>query len=509
MGSSTERKPLPLLAASLLALLLAAPFLVVDLPPLTDLPQHMNQGRLLLGEAWRPESPYRVNLFTPYTLTYGLVVATLSVLDPLAATTATMVLLCFAWTGAVLLRPKGKIVFTAGTLFALGFFYNQSLYWGLIHHVFGACFFIAFVRLLQRPGEGRVWWVLLYGVAIFFAHVYWVVFSALFLAARFALRPGLRKQSFFAGLAMIPGCLVMLAWLIGAPEQQDPEYGWLLAPWERLAPGPLVRAALGGIKHNVEALYLFVAAAYCLALALRSAYLRRAGRGAGRVNRASEHENEADGRWDPDLLLAAGLCLLWALALPDGNSSSTLMAIRWMPYACAFLLLATPAVPFRGRPTWNRSALSISALIFMALIATTAVQWKKFERVEYAGFMQAIQALPERPDLLGLAYYQSSEYIHGYPFFHSVAYGQLIRGGRIHFSFADFPFCPVSHRELPHPWTARLEFFPQRVQKTDLKYFTHVLIAAPDQIHSQVAREHALTPVSASKQRWRLYRTPE
>lgn len=493
----------------LIAFGLGLPFLAVDFPPLTDLPQHMNQGRLLLGEAWQKDSPYQVDLFTPYTMTYAFVVAALALFDPLQAVAAAMLLLSLAWTAAVLLRRNRAIVFSAGTVLALGFFYNQSLYWGLIHHVFGACFFLGFVRLLQRS-EGRrgIGWIAVYGVVAFFVHVYWVVFSAVFIAARFLMRPALRRTSFFAGLAMLPGCAVVLLWLTTRPEQPVPEYGWLLAPWERIAPGPLVRNSLGGIKHGIEDLYFVLAALFCLAVAWTG--FQRSRRLAREQSGASEHQDSRDGRngWDRDLLLAAGLCFLWALSLPDGNSSSTLVAVRWMPYACAFLLIAAPPLPFGDRRGLNRISFAVAAFALIALVGITTAQWRKFEQREYAGFMNAIRSLPEDPSVLGLSFYQSSEYIHGYPFFHSAAYGQLIRGGRIHFSFADFPFCPVAHRSTPHPWTPRLEFYPQRLQKNDLQYFTHVLIGAPEQLHAKVAQEHGLTPVTKAD-RWRLYRTRE
>ncbi len=508
------------IAALALAALLATPFLVVDFPPLTDLPQHMNQGRLLLGEAWQDGSPYTVDLFTPYLMTYLFIMAALSVLHPIQAITAAMIGLSTAWTAAVLLGRHGRIVYSAGALLALGFFYNQSLYWGLIHHVFGACFFVAFAGLLQRTEQRRhLVWVAIYGVLIFFVHIYWVVFSSVFLAARFILRPTVRWHSFVAGIAMIPGCLVVLLWIFVTPQEAVPEYGWLLSPWERMAPGPFVRAALGGIKHDFEQAYVFFSLAYCAAIAAAGYYYKRradqgqhnAATGAtGGSEIADESpENAQSDAWDRDLLLAAGLALLWGMLLPEGNERSTLIAVRWFPYACAFLLLATPRFPFRGRKL-NRGLLAFSALLLAGLVGLTADRWRKFEREEYAGFAEAIgviEALPTAPSIVGLSYYPNSRYIHGFPFVHHVAYGQLVRGGRVNNSFTDYPLCPVVYRKLPHAWTPRLEMRPQYFHAGDLQYFTHVLLAGPDELHARLAGEFDLAPVTHDG-RWRLYRTP-
>src|SRR5262245_39993679 len=52
------------------ALLLAVPFLCVRFPPVTDLPQHLAQVRLLHETLADPASPYRVQWLTPYALGY-------------------------------------------------------------------------------------------------------------------------------------------------------------------------------------------------------------------------------------------------------------------------------------------------------------------------------------------------------------------------------------------------------------------------------------------------------
>ena len=150
--------------------------------------------------------------------------------------------------------------------------------------------------------------------------------------------------------------------------------------------------------------------------------------------------------------------------------------------------------------------MGASLIALGMLILTTASIWRKMERIEYSGLSAALQKLPEKPTLLGLSFYQNSKYIRGFPFVHTVAYGQLQRGGRINSSFASVPFSPVVFRDTSQAWSAGLEMFPDRLRAGDLEHFTHVLVAAPAKIHRSICSEYGLVPMAPSG-RWRLYST--
>src|SRR5215813_10159706 len=73
-SASTAARPwaavLRVLLATVCCLLLAVPFVSVRFPPITDLPQHLAQIRLLHDAVANPDSVYRIQWLTPYILSY-------------------------------------------------------------------------------------------------------------------------------------------------------------------------------------------------------------------------------------------------------------------------------------------------------------------------------------------------------------------------------------------------------------------------------------------------------
>src|SRR4030042_2228758 len=83
--------------AVLCCLLAAVPFLVVKFPPITDLPQHAAQIRLF-GEALsQPDSPYRIQWLTPYSLVYAVLGGRWVAFGPENAGRIGMLLLALLW----------------------------------------------------------------------------------------------------------------------------------------------------------------------------------------------------------------------------------------------------------------------------------------------------------------------------------------------------------------------------------------------------------------------------
>src|SRR4030042_6550779 len=86
-----------ILLALLCCLLAAVPFLVVKFPPITDLPQHAVQIRLF-GEALsQPDSPYRIQWMTPYSLVYTVLGGSWLAFGPEKAGRIGMLLLALLW----------------------------------------------------------------------------------------------------------------------------------------------------------------------------------------------------------------------------------------------------------------------------------------------------------------------------------------------------------------------------------------------------------------------------
>src|SRR5262245_48052314 len=86
----------------------ALPFLVVRFPPITDLPQHVAQVRLLVETVGHPDSPYTIQWFTPYALVYSLLGAAWAVVGPLHAGRVAMLAIGFLWVTAIHLLAASR-----------------------------------------------------------------------------------------------------------------------------------------------------------------------------------------------------------------------------------------------------------------------------------------------------------------------------------------------------------------------------------------------------------------
>ncbi|MFQ5350352.1 MAG: hypothetical protein ACE5EG_07915, partial [Thermoanaerobaculia bacterium] len=209
---------------------------------------------------------------------------------------------------------------------------------------------------------------------------------------------------------------------------------------------------------------------------------------------------------DRRLLVAALLFLLLGVLLPDKIDRTLRFASRWIPVGWALLVLALPAPALR--PALRRG-LALAALTVFC-ISTTAV-WRSFERHELVGFEAALEGLPPTPALLGLDFVRASPRLKNPAYMHLPAYAQLLRGGRLGFSFVSLASSLVVKRDLasPDPWTPGLEWAPQLLRSTDLEHFDHLLVHAPPELTAGfMAQEERLTPLTGEAP-WRLFRVAE
>jgi hypothetical protein len=199
--------------------------------------------------------------------------------------------------------------------------------------------------------------------------------------------------------------------------------------------------------------------------------------------------------------LGAALFFAFALLFPDKFMNTIRFGHRWVPAAMIMLVLALPAPSVR--PVMRQAAALALLLVFCAATSTT---WLLFERKELSGLEAALSALPRSPRVLGLDTVRTSELIKGYPFLQMFAYSQVLNGGRLNFSFAQFSPCLVVFKKrFRSPWTQGLEWFPGRVKKSDLQYFDYAIVNGGKRIHEATGAEPLLTPLTHSG-RWRLYR---
>jgi hypothetical protein len=478
------------LIALLSGVLLALPFLTVSLPPVTDLPQHLAQIRLLADALGNPDSPYRVQWLTPYSLVYApLGLASLAGPPDRAARVA-MIALAASWVLAVHGLAWRRARPAAAAVLGTALFLNHATYWGFLSFIAGWAAFALWLGLTTGRRPPRRPWS--HGAAVLGAAILLYLSHALWLAAGLAwlvlhavvFRPP--RAVLLARLAgAAPAAVAIALWYPGlrAAGFTSPTR-WFVDPTGRLSVSWLVDAALGGVHGPVE--YAVGAAA--------AAWL---------AGGAWQHRAALAARADAELALAGGLLLGLALLLPDQYSNTIYFASRWLPAALGLLLLAVPP-PRLPAP----AATALTAAVLAGLVTATALTWRAHERREQAGLHAALAALPSAPRVIGLDYVKRSELIKGLPFLQAFAWAQVYRGGELNFSFAEFAPSPVVYRRpRPRPWTGGLEWYPERLQERDLAWFDFALVHGDAAIQAAFARLPGVLPVTGAG-RWQLYRLP-
>jgi hypothetical protein len=144
--------------------------------------------------------------------------------------------------------------------------------------------------------------------------------------------------------------------------------------------------------------------------------------------------------------------------------------------------------------------------LLVAMVGTTTATWVQFDRRGYAGLAESLRALPDRPRVIGLDLAPASKVVKGRPFIQAFAYAQVLHGGELNFSFADFAPSPVVYKIRRQPtWTSGLEWQAGHVRRSDLDQFDYALVNADEMTHERFAARFAVAPVTAQG-RWRLYR---
>ena len=467
---------------------MALPFLVSRFPPITDLPQHAAQIRLLGEALGENRELYRVQWLTPYGLSYLLPGMGWLLGGPLAAGRLGFLFAACLWAGALHAAAARSARAPEGAVVASVFVFSHVLYWGFLSFLAGFAAFAVWLRaseasrgkaLTVRRGAGLV----ASGALLYFTHALWFALGCLWLVVD-GLRSRLPPRALAArALCLTPFVALAALWVPGLARRGfDSAAHWPDSAWERFSPEGFTAAALGGLRGPLEPLAL----AAVLAWIALGAWQRR-----GEGRRA----------WDGRLLvLAALLAACWAV-LPVKAMNTIYLAERWLPCALAALVLASPA------PRLGRVARLVPAMALAAFVAATAVYWIACERTSLAGLDAVLRALPPRPRVLGLSF-AHSPLLRGEPFRQTFAYAQVVRGGELNFSFADFAPELVVYREpRTPPWTSGLEWFPERARTRDAAFFDFVVASGGERDHERLRSGLGLEPVTAAGT-WRLYRVP-
>lgn len=487
------------LSAALCATALLLPFLLVEIPPITDLPQQTAQIHLLF-EAIDGDQNYRVQALDPNKLGYLPLLVGWQLLSPLAAGRMAVAVLGVLWVVSIhtLARATGRSP-VAAALASL-FFFNHTMYWGLLNFLVGLPLFCLLWRWLRRRCLRRSpvdilrhrWRTFLLLpillLSLYSAHVLWLAAGLGFLL----LAVLARRVTPWTLLTAAPA-LALVAWWYPRLNSAGfvSETAWGHGPLGRLRPEWLLNSAFGGLRGNHETM-VATALLLWLTVGLGQAWWARR-RGNPDLTKAQQI--------DLPLLATSALFLLAALALPAVVQHTIFFASRWLPVAAVFLVLAVPTPQLRPllRATFP-------FLLWAALITATVHAWVEFEHEELAGLHPGLASIPEGSRVLGLDYMRTSEYIQGFPFYHLYAWSQPLHGGELAHSFANEASSLVVFHDLPrqHPWTEHLDWRARRVRRSDMPHFDFVLVHGGPEIQTVFLSDDRLASITPEA-RWRLY----
>ncbi|MCX7973936.1 MAG: hypothetical protein N3B16_05480 [Candidatus Aminicenantes bacterium] len=470
----------------LIFLFISIPFLITTFPPITDLPQHMAQVRLF-GEAISGQNDvYRINWLTPYSLPYILIGIGWTSFGALNSGRFTLIILATLFILFLLLLIVKRKRPLEGLAIATVFFFSHILYWGFLQFLLGWIIFLLWFYFFTYNKNQSVTKAISFSFSIsallYFTHILWLIMAAIWSVTISLIKRQFKKNMpKFAGL--IPFIFLGLIWYPSlASYGFKSETIWATTPFQRLSFAWLSDAALGGLRGTTEPVILLTILAYLL-LALW------------------QNRKKLSSDIDLELLYTAFLFFFIALTLPDKHTNTIRFCQRWIPPAFVFFIISLPEIRLEKN---LRKVLSFSIFIF--LIITTSFNWKAFEHLELSGLKDSLKEISPKTKLLGLSFTKESEFFKGRPFIQTFAYAQVLKGGELNFSFADFgPSLVIYKNKRRPPWTIGLEWFPELVKRSDFPFFDYVLVNGDDKIHQIFQAETSLYPLT-NQGRWRLYK---
>jgi hypothetical protein len=433
-------------------------------------------------------SPYKIQWFTPYSLSYLMLGISWAIFGAQNAGRIAMLAIAILWVIAVHVTASRRDRSAAAATLACIFTLNHMVYWGFYSFEIGLPAFLLWFYLNAERASERFSFrdaLLWLGCALllYTSHVLWFMAGVAWLALKGIVFRRPLKETMMRLAYVAPLIVVVWIWypsLAGSSMDTPPLWG--SGAISRLSFSWLSDAALGGIKGPADSFFFAAALAWIIISVV-------------------QHRKDLKNAVDKELLLAAGFFFVFVLFLPDKYMNTIRFGQRWMPPTMIMLLLAVPAPIVRP---FVRQAAAL--MVVVAFSVTTAAAWVRFEQEELSGLKEALGALPNAPKVLGLDLVQKSDLIEGYPYIQIFSYSQVLKGGTLNFSFAEFSPCLVVFKnKSPNPWTQGLEWYPTQVKKSDLRYFDYVIINGIEQVHEVSAAQSGLVPVT-KRGRWRLYR---
>jgi hypothetical protein len=474
--------------AGVSAALVTLPFLFVTFPPSVDLPQHVAQVRLFSEALHDPAGLYKIQWFTPYSAITMLLGLIWQVAGPLATGRIGLIVLGLMWTGAAhWLAATRKRPAEAAVLASL-LYLGLSTYWGFCSFLIGWPPFLVWFERTTRPVETfrKRDAASLAGLAVvlYLCHALWFATAMGWWLVSLIMQRPPRRVLLWQLVALAPLQLFALYWW---KELAVSAFGfkhglvWLEPIYARLSFQWFVGATFYGLKDHTDALALGAILGWC-ALSI------------GRNFRGFFSTLDRP-------LFAVSLCMFAGiLTLPNSVSFTIFLPERFVAPALILLLLALP--PPRLPAALQRG---IAAAVLLAFCTSVALNWKSFEEKWMTGFAGAVEALPPEMPLLGLDYIHRNSNVQAPVFMHLTSYAQALKGGTVASSFAEMPSALVVFKEPRRKWTARLEWFTEKVQRSDFDYFSYALVGVPDRRSLKIAAGLPLDPVTTTG-KWRLFK---
>lgn len=488
------------LIVGLNSLLLMVPIWVVDFPPLTDLPQHVAQIRMLLEALSHPDSSYTIQWLTPYSLAYASIIIGWFIGTPLLAGKIAFSLIVAVNTIVLhwfVRRQNGSVNSVVLSSVCL---YSSVLYWGFIQFYFGFSIFLVWLQILFNPPQKK--WkelvlICMWPLFLYFTHILWCAVACFVLLIHdIGMRYRIRQIAVRWSM-LIPMLVLVSIWypqLMGSTF--DSPTSWQSTPWARLLQfWEWPDLFLGGLRGSWETCI------FCFMLAWIFFGSIRMGKGLFRT----------------PVFYVGILLLLLSVLLPSRYQNTILFHKRWAPFALIMILVSL------GEPFLRESAKRLKAIFVWAVLVIhvflTAAAWMAWEAKEMDGVGEVFHAIPQNARVVGLSYIARSEFLKNYPFIQTFAYAQVASGGELNFSFADFRISLVVYTQSrfqvnpnmkpgapPYVrWQSGLEWYPERFSAHDARFFDYIIVHADDEVQTKFRRVPMWSYMNGGRN-WALYK---
>ena len=419
---------------AVVALVAAAPLLVVRYLPFTDLPEHVaaiaTMSRLLPGGGGSPD--YELALGQSQYLLYDVAGALLArvVGDANLANRLLLSAIAFAspWAAWSLLRALGRDERVA--LLAPIIFWSRALMIGFLPFVASiplAVYTLAvLVRQIEAPARRRGAWLSFLALVLFYTHVSSFVVFAFAGGAMTLVRVLPRRdlaRALACGLPMIPALVAAFVWWRAGSLVRAGQH--IVAPHDPLHAVPLW--AFDIWRSHVDELWSGLWwAAYLL---LAAAGLRRAA-------------DAASLRAGAYAAIPIGCAALVYVLTPFQVGAAGFLDVRLAPMLALFALPLLRSVPGRA----STIAFAVAAVAAVGTAVTATVEMRRVEHAVVGDFDALLATMRPRTRVALLNFQQGAPGVYFSPYPFAGSYHRLAPGAVASYSFTEVDHWPIHYR---------------------------------------------------------------